>query len=281
MATLFVEQLTVIDCSLLDPDDGLVGESFIVDVELSGALDEQGMVLDFGAVKKYIKQQIDGLVDHRLLVPLRHDGLLISDTAAALRLRFTDKCGLFWEHESPHCAVTGINEKRIDSERLASWLAPRIEAGLPAGLSLRLQLRHESVDGVFYRYSHGLQKHNGACQRIAHGHRSRLHIFDSTQRRADWESEWAQRFENVYLITQHHLRREWEHDGEIYCELSYQSQEGEYRLIVPKKRSYIMDNETTVEWIAAHIARCCAKEHHATVTVRAFEGVQKGAIATA
>ena len=48
MSTLFVNKLTNIDFSYLDPKEGLVGESWLLDIQLAGSLNEEGMVLDFG-----------------------------------------------------------------------------------------------------------------------------------------------------------------------------------------------------------------------------------------
>ena len=54
MATLFVENLTVADFSYLHSKRGMVGESWLVDLELSGELDDQGMVFDFGHIKNLV-----------------------------------------------------------------------------------------------------------------------------------------------------------------------------------------------------------------------------------
>lgn len=69
MNHLFIDNLTVIDFAYLDHHRGLVGESWIADIVLGGELDEQGMVFDFGNVKRTIKRVIDERVDHRLVVP--------------------------------------------------------------------------------------------------------------------------------------------------------------------------------------------------------------------
>ncbi len=55
---LFVEGLTVIDCSFLHPDRGLVGESWSVNVSLHGDLDEEGVVFDFSHAKRQLKQPL-------------------------------------------------------------------------------------------------------------------------------------------------------------------------------------------------------------------------------
>lgn len=295
MATLFVDQLTVIDCSVLDPEAGLVGESWIVDVELTGPLDAQGMVLDFSAVKKQIKRAIDALVDHRLLVPADYAGLQMRDADGQLDLQFRDHKGQLWHHVSPAIAVCAVPVSAVQPETLAPWLQQQIAAELADGLKLSLRLRPEQIDGAHYRYSHGLQQHDGACQRIAHGHRSRLEVRIDGQRSAEWEQRWAERFHDIYLVTRAHIVGEFVDGGSTQAEtamldLRYRSREGEYRLRLPKARCHVLEGETTVEQIAAYLAQATQRElspaqhlaqQHSRVQVRAFEGVQKGALAEA
>jgi 6-pyruvoyl-tetrahydropterin synthase len=67
---LFVDNLTNVDFSFLDAQRGLLGETYLANIRLLGDLDEQGMVCDFGIVKKRVRHWLDTELDHRLAVPI-------------------------------------------------------------------------------------------------------------------------------------------------------------------------------------------------------------------
>lgn len=279
MTTLFVEQLTVIDASYLCPRRGLVGESWIVDLELDGTLDEQAMVLDFGSVKKQLKRAIDDGPDHTLIVPLHYPGQQTTTLAdGRLQTLFMSQAGGY-AHRAPACALTLLEAPEVSAEALVAHLTPQLAGIVPANVAgIRLSLRHEHIDGASYHYSHGLSKHRGACQRIAHGHRSRLAIFLDGVRDAGLEAAWAERFRDIYLLTGRHVQRD---DGERLG-LAYTAPEGLFELELPRSRSYLLgqDTDSTVEEIAEHLAGRVAAEHPGRrVEVRAYEGVMKGALA--
>ena len=131
MARLFVDNLTVIDFSYLDNMRGVVGESWIVDIELAGDLDDQGMVFDFGSVKKQIKQFIDEEIDHRLLVPTKSSGCSILGDNNQLAVEFSLINGGIIRHQSPKDAVLLIDDQVIDSSNIAQELQARIKLFLP------------------------------------------------------------------------------------------------------------------------------------------------------
>ncbi len=280
MDRLFVEQLTVLDFSYLHCQRGLLGESWRVGVELVGLLDAQGMVLDFGIVKKRLKQLIDDYFDHRLLVPLGYRDLAIDDHASQWRLRFTTEQGEIIEHDSPRQAVCGIEAAEITPEQVAQAIAKRLKAELPANIrSIHLHLEPEPIGGACYQYSHGLKHHAGNCQRIAHGHRSALRILRNGQRAPDLEANWARRWRDIYIGTREDLKSR--EDAPCY-RFAYRASQGAFSLTLPASRCYLIDTESTVENLARHIARQLHQaDPDACFIVRAFEGIGKGAIAEA
>ncbi|MBI2383346.1 MAG: 6-carboxytetrahydropterin synthase [Gammaproteobacteria bacterium] len=276
MTRLFVENLTVIDCAFLDAQRGLVGESWIVDLELEGALDEQGMILDFGEVKKLLKRAIDDSADHKLLVPGRSPALALQRAGDCASLRFKAECGEI-EHQSPAAALCVLDAEAVAAETLADHLRGALRAALPANVrELGLALRNEPIEGAYYHYTHGLRKHAGHCQRIAHGHRSRLHMAVNGRRDPRLEQRWANRWRDIYLGTTADVVAH----GKGRIRFEYRSGEGQFALELPVERCDLLMTDSTVEHIAEHLAAQVAAERPgAKVEVRAYEGVMKGAVA--
>jgi len=281
MNRLFVDNLTVIDFAYLDPTRGLVGESWIVDVELSGELDDQGMVFDFGLVKRTIKQLIDDQADHRLLVPQDYTGLEWQESGNEVRLTWRKKDGGLIEHSSPQNSLLPTPGDTLSTDTLARHLEVCLRAVLPdnvAGVSIRL--REEQIEGPYYHYVHGLKKHDGNCQRIAHGHRSRLLIERDGSRAPELERMWAERWQDIYIATEEDLVDSFEQAGRRYHRFAYEANQGRFSLTLPEETVYLIPTDSTVEWIAVHLLQQCqSAEPDAALTIKAFEGVGKGAIA--
>ena len=280
MTTLFVNNLTVIDASLLDPQRGLLGQSWLLDVELEGSLDQQGMLLDFAEVKRRIKYCVDQEFDHRLLVPTAYPGCRVEALGECNSVRFQLTSGTEIIQMGPSTACALIGTRTVDSVSLGDAILLRLQSMLPENVQqIRLQLRTEQIEGACYQYSHGLKHHDGNCQRIAHGHRSRIEIYRYGERSPQLEAEWAQRWCDIYLGTRSDLEDEYTRDGIRYFRFGYTAGQGRFALIIPQTRCYLIDSDTTVENLAAHLcSELQRKDPQSHYRVVAYEGVAKGAI---
>lgn len=281
MNHLFVDNLTVIDFAYLDPVRGLVGESWIADVILAGELDEQGMVFDFSSVKRTIKRVIDERVDHRLVIPKDYSGLR-KDKEVPGKFEWQLKDGTRISHCSPQEAVVFIDGEVVRPSVVASMLEKELKAVLPANVQgIKIELREEEIDGAYYHYVHGLKKHLGNCQRIAHGHRSPIQIRRNGHRDIDLERDWARCWSDIYVGSEEDVTEQFvDAKGTPYLTFDYEANQGEFSLTLPLQRVYMMATDTTVELIADHIASQCKIQcPDDEIQVKAFEGVGKGAFA--
>jgi 6-pyruvoyl-tetrahydropterin synthase len=281
MNHLFVDNLTVIDFAYLHPARGLVGESWIVDVVLGGDLDDQGMVFDFSNVKRTIKRVIDERVDHRLVIPRVYKGLQWDENDPQTFTWALDD-GTTITHRSPDEAVVWLSSERVLPSVVSDLLQQELRAVLPGNVTdIDIRLREDVIEGAYYHYVHGLKKHLGNCQRIAHGHRSPIRIDRNGQRDPELERRWAKCWEDIYVGTEEDVTRRWvAGDGTAYINFEYEAQQGEFSLTLPESRVYMLDSDTTVELIAAHIADRLKEEFPAdAILVKAYEGVGKGSMA--
>ncbi|MBE8168357.1 MAG: hypothetical protein HAW66_08320 [Shewanella sp.] len=285
---LFVKDLTVIDFSYLCEKRGMVGESWIVDVVLEGGLDEQNMVLDFAKVKRAIKSTIDDVADHRLLVPVHTEATQYEQKVDKTFVDFDSQVGSL-HLACPDEAFTFIDSNTIDFESVNSFLRVELAKILPANVEgIELTLRAEVLDTPFYHYSHGLKKHDGNCQRIAHGHRSPISIFENGEESALWNQYWAERWQDIYLGSEDDLfdvmALELSENAKVninaHYGFSYIAPQGEFQLAIPKSCCEIIPHDTTVEMLADFVANDLSIQRPTSdFKVVAFEGVGKGAIA--
>lgn len=277
MPRLFVDNLTVIDCSILDNKRGLIGASWSVDIELAGELDKQSMVFDFSKVKRAIKQWIDQEVDHKLVVPSRYKYARIGESDGHTSIEFTSGNGDLIQHSSPSTSLCLIDSKSISRKTVSSFVRNGLKEVLPDNIEdIKVTLRKEVGIGHFYTYSHGLKKHDGNCQRIAHGHRSRIEIWKNGRRNRKLEHKLASLWQDIYLGTSEDVS-EYAHDR---IQFDYTTEQGDFSLQLPEERVHIMECDSTVECIAEHVLGILESESpKGQFRVRAFEGIGKGAIA--
>ena len=292
---LFVRDLTVIDSSYLCERRGMVGESWLVDIEMSGELNEMSMLLDFGRVKKLIKSIIDEEVDHKLLVPtecpLVHVHALENDESTVDLLR----PGRAIHLRCPTQGFAFIPASQVDKESVTRYLLGVLAKRLPGNIKdLSLTLRSERIEGAFYHYSHGLKKHDGNCQRIAHGHRSPVEILVDGERDEELEFNWAERWADIYLGTEEdrvalgelalseRAEASLKEGDAHYIGFKYVAPQGLFQLAMPAVEVEMIDTDTTIELLAHYIAREVKKQvGDKFVKIVAYEGVGKGAIAYA
>ena len=281
MSALFVKHLTVLDFSYVDAKRGILGESWIVDVELHGELDDQGMVFDFGLVKRQVRDAVEGLIDHKLVVPKGLPQLRINETYGDTELQWQDLDGRQFRHLSPIDGVELVDCDDVTPENLTAALEQVVMAAVPTNVKqVLIELRKEEGAGPFYHYSHGLKKHQGNCQRIAHGHRSRIKILRNGKRDPLLEKAWALKWKDIYIGTRADVTREYSESGVDYIQFGYDAQQGRFELSLPAQQVYLIDTDSTVEYLADHIAACLkADDPDHEFEVRAYEGVMKGAIA--
>lgn len=275
---LFVDNLTNVDFSYLDARRGMLGETWLASVELEGELDAQGMVCDFGIVKRKLRDWLDATIDHCLLVPAGSPALhhQLSENQCNLQWRLAD--GLCITCSSPAEAITLVDATSITPESVASWCITQLKPLFPDSIDrLTLRFTPESISGPYYHYSHGLKKHAGNCQRIAHGHRSKIEIWRNGELSIADMERWGREWQDIYIGSEDDLSRG--NTDESTLHFAYQAQQGHFSLTMPKDHCYLINTDSTVEFIAAHIAGRLKSETPAdTIRVKAYEGLAKGAI---
>jgi 6-pyruvoyl-tetrahydropterin synthase len=271
--------------------------SWFVDLTLTGPLDGNGFIEDFSLVKRAVKSCLKATLDHALILPSTADGSVDckphGESSLSVNLLASD--GRRWSYIAPMGAVYQLVSDKVDASTVSEALARELADGylLPSISDVAVTLRAEAGDhpDCYFTYTHGLPGHQGLCQRLFHGHRSRLEIEVGGVRRADLEKKITQEFfgGHVHIATEDQIVAG--HCPPL-CEkarqekpltLGFHGSLGKYHATLPAASVVVVKDSTSIESLTnqlAIIGRRLVGDSAGPLRVKCHEGIHKGAIAT-
>jgi 6-pyruvoyl-tetrahydropterin synthase len=298
-STIFLHDITRIDCALFDPSKGIYGQSWRVDVTLTGAVGVNGIVFDFSSLKKLVRQTLKSSIDHALIIPINSQAVQFRGAAAEtgecwyMRSR-SGKGGaeLEWEYKSPKGAVFPSRSVALNRQVVEQDFCRSLKHRLPEHIThVSVTLREEEAEPTeaVLRYTHGIGGHEGHCQRLLHGHRSRLQVFVGDERRPDLE-HWIVRDvlgSNVHIASPSQFKAGptiepgTRGKGRDLVTLSYEASQGLFEATLPAERIFVTEPDTSIECLAQTLAQLVKREENTAERVKiiCWEGIDRGSVA--
>jgi 6-pyruvoyl-tetrahydropterin synthase len=287
MTKLFYKNVTILDYAYLDEQHGPKGNSLIVDAEVDGPIDSQGMIIDFGKVKPAVKRIIDEYSDHRLFVTskqannyqshLKQDELIYQWESAQ-----GSSCLMNYKAPQEAFYLTGTETNSLkDLEKSLSELVAKYFERPELNISILLREEFSSKNSIpFFHYTHGLKHHDGNCQRLLHGHSNTILVKINGEQRVDIAEKLVSLLtnqnNNVHFIFNENIVK----DSNEQVSLKYNARQGDFELTLPKSHTYILPCESTIEQLSQHFCQLVVENFSLPgdqVEVSAFEGIAKGA----
>ena len=251
---IFIKDIDRIDCAVFDPAIGIIGESWFVDISVAGKLDDNGFVYDFSNLKSLVKQVLKSTVDHALIIPISsaqvrykdsHDGNESWELHVKSRITGADTK---WEYSCPKGAVYPIRTVKITPKIIEQECSRLFRHRLPEDIDqidVTLRKENDDLNASYFRYTHGITKHDGLCQRTFHGHRSKIEVFVGHERRIDLEQYLAREVlgSMVHIAGMDQTRG---HPTDKDIQLAYNGTDGFFQATIPANKVFFVENETLI-----------------------------------
>ena len=314
MTSLFLHNVTHVDCAVLGNNGLPSGLSFVPAFRVHGNVSgEEQVIEDFSSIKKRIKQLIDDPdygYDHKLIIPM------VSDRAKEdpFYLHRPDTNGVKLEvgHIRINCPANAVRIIHDTSTQTSvEPVLPLIRQSMEQYLSERLGLKVEvfipepqvvQPNGLHYfcperhaiayqfEYTHGLPKSTSwGCQNILHGHSSFIQLAsdrfgDTKESQSFVDSSLTALAESIvaYLDEAYIVCKDYYKNSNGLQTVQYESRDrGYFELHLPSDYNVVViDSEPTIENIAAHVAKQFENElrENRVTSLAISEGLWKGCL---
>ncbi len=293
--TIFVNDIATLDCAFFDPSSGISGQSWHVDAHVTGPLDDNGFVYDFSVLKSVVRHVLKSTLDHTLIIPVGSSGINYSETNGVEHWRLHAKTKLTntdfeWVYECPKGAVYPIRAISLKPSIVAQELSRLVKHRLSSTIqNINIQIRQETTAPATasYHYTHGISGHEGACQRLFHGHRAMIEVYQGPERRCDLEHFIVREVfgVHVHFATPTQVKAGSFEVGQRGKDsspitLSIEGSLGRYEAVLPSNRVFIVEPVPSVECIAKQVAKVLQNQEPQSKNLRlvCYEGIGKGAV---
>ncbi len=259
---IFFNDLTVIDFSIISPTGMIHGSSATLNLQVSGPVDgHEGVVIDFSAGKKQIKELIDGVggFDHKCWVNVNDPNIIITQDVPNDRVTVSHaSSGLTLTAEEDAFTWVqdyyGVNDiTRFLNERLAPYSVSDVTLNTSV-----IPVPQAMLTPVIFHYVHGLKYSSSyGCKNIAHGHKS----FITANVAPGYDLTLAQRVIDGIAITLDHTVFVDVEDlvpapvtnGTLQYTVRYTTQERGEMVMSFAQKMVVLETQTTVEHLVEYI----------------------------
>jgi 6-pyruvoyl-tetrahydropterin synthase len=290
------------DCAIALLDGCPKGFSWQVDSVWKGTPDASGILIDFSAAKRLIRETIDSDFDHRLLLS---PGQISKRKLGPQRILVTtpwqkgnEKGSLFLNCPLESTAIideTCLTDDANGVRNLEAHLARAIQARAPgniASIEIKLRNSQEKCES-FFNYIHALPFHLGNCQRF-HGHSSRLEVIQNNTPDPHLSNQIAGQLDGRFCLAKKFVTRDLSNPAFVpiveevtalnipVSQLAFAlftGTQGEVALAVPEWALLELPDESTIENMAEFIKATFLRDKP-DAKVIVYEGLQKGAMSS-
>lgn len=294
---IFINEFENIDCAILYRDIGPVGQSWKVNMRLTGSLNSDGMLIDFSYAKKQLRKIFKRVLDHKLLVRKSAVKKINKRYIACERVEKNSSKGWFTINTYSE-NITLIPDAFFLKSKLTSYIehiiCQEIMHQKPSNIeAVSISLRDYAKKSNYLSYTHSLAGHSGVCQRY-HGHSGILNIFLNGQYNKVLSAKAINEIQNVFFVNSSykasiendkyyqdiienfpHLANDHSEENSVF--IKYQGSMGTIAIFCPYNLPMWINAETTAENIAAYLKDKLDIPEEASIHV--YEGIDKGAVA--
>ena len=254
---IYTENVSNLDCAILTPSMGPVGQSWLVSLKVTGSVQKSGFICDFQDVKTIVHDIISSL-DHTLFI-IKDPGIFLEDDPNLNTVSVSLDPSVYpWSYSCPKdavfCDTTGLlsfKDNLSFTELITKYLNHKLsKTNFPSNVVEASFSLSSEQDPSCFCYTHALSNYEGLCQRPYHGHRSKLNVLKDGTRLYDIESKLVKKYNNIHMSTSSQIKS----IDSDYITLDFDGTRGKYITTLPTDRVLILDESPTLEHFVTHIA---------------------------